>query len=79
MDLQKLISDVLEKLNLDKGLIKKFQKDPMSVVKSLLNGIDLNGDQLKAIIEGVTAKLNLDGLLKDGGGILDKIKSFLGM
>ncbi len=78
MDLQKLISDVLEKLNLDKNLVAKFQKDPMSVVKSLLSGIDLDNDQLKAIIEGVTAKLNLDDVLKEGGGILDKIKSFFG-
>ncbi len=78
MDLQKLISDVLEKLNLDKNLIEKFQKDPMSVVQSLLGGIDLDSDQLKAIIEGVTAKLNLDDVLKEGGGILDKIKSFFG-
>ena len=78
MDLEKLISDVLEKLNLDKNLIAKFKKDPMGTVKELLASLNLDTDQLKAIVEGVTAKLKVDDVVDQGKGLLGFFKKLFG-
>lgn len=75
MDIQKIISDLMAKLDGNGDLISKFKADPAATVSSLLKGIDLNPDQLKAIIDGVTAKLKLDdakGLLNAVGGLFGK-------
>ena len=78
MDLEKLISDVLEKLNLDKNLVAKFKKDPMGTVKELLASLNLDTDQLKAIVEGVTAKLKVDDVVDQGKGLLGFFKKLFG-
>ena len=78
MDVQKLIKEVLDKLNLDSAVLAKFQKDPMGTVKSILNTLNLDEKTLKAIVEGVTAKLNIEGGVKEATGLLGKIKSLFG-
>ncbi len=83
MDLQKIIADILGKLKLDTGLLDKFKKSPIETVKSLLGSLKL-GDvkfdegQIKAIADGVTAKLGVDDAVKQGGGFLSKLKSLFG-
>ncbi len=78
MDLQKLIKEVLDKLNLDAGVLAKFQKDPIGTVKTILNTLNLDENTLKAIVEGVTAKLQVEGGVKEAAGLLDKVKGFFG-
>ncbi len=78
MDLQKIISDLIEKLTGNKKLTKSFGENPLETVKSLLGSVNLDPEQLKAVVEGVTAKLNLENAVKDGGGILAKIKGLFG-
>ena len=78
MDLQKLIKEVLDKLNLDASVLEKFQKDPTGTVKTILNSLNLDEAQLKAIVEGVTAKLKVEGGIEEAAGILDKIKGIFG-
>ena len=78
MDVQKLIKEVLDKLNVDSAVLAKFQKDPMGTVKSILNTLNLDENTLKAIVEGVTAKLNIEGGVKEATGLLGKIKSLFG-
>ncbi len=78
MDVQKLIKEVLDKLNVDSAVLAKFQKDPMGTVKSILNTLNLDEKTLKAIVEGVTAKLNIEGGVKEATGLLGKIKSLFG-
>ena len=78
MDLQKLIKEVLDKLNLDASVLAKFQKDPMGTVKTILNTLNLDENTLKAIVEGVTAKLQVEGGVKEAAGLLDKVKGFFG-
>ncbi|MBQ8655027.1 MAG: hypothetical protein IJ507_08810 [Clostridia bacterium] len=73
MDLQKLISDVLDKLKNDKDLAARFDKDPTAVLEKLI-GIDLPNDQLNAVIEGVKAKLKLDDVADKLGGVLNFFK-----
>lgn len=73
MDIQKIISDVLDKLQNDKTLAAKFDTDPTAVLEKLI-GIDLPNDQINAIIDGVKAKLKLDDIADKVGGILDLFK-----
>jgi len=79
MDIQKLISEVLGKLNGSQDLLAKFKKDPVATVKSLLSSLNLDMDTIKAIVEGVTAKLGLDGAAKQATGFLAKIKRIFGI
>ncbi len=86
MDLQKIIAELVSKLNLDTSLIEKFTKDPVATVKGLLTGDALNPSQLIEVVKGVAAKLNIDlssfNLEElvggDAKGILDKIKALFG-
>ncbi len=78
MDLQKLIAEVLEKLNGDNSILAQFRKDPMATVKNLLASVNLDAEQLKAIVEGVTAKLNLEDTAKQAQGLFARIKRFFG-
>ena len=80
MDIQKIISDLVEKLTGNKDLIASFTKDPIAAVKDLL-GIDLDKDQISEVVKGVTSRMgDLSGdLLKEGSGFIDKIKGLFGM
>ena len=78
MDIQKIITDIVEKVKNDPDLIKKFLSDPSSVLKGL--GIDVSPDQINAVIEGVKSKLDLSNLDvgEAAGGIIGKIKGLFG-
>ena len=72
MDIQKIITEVLSKLNADDKLAEKFKADPTGTVTSLLGSVNLDSDQLKAVVEGIKAKLKLDdvsGVLNTLGGL----------
>lgn len=83
MDIQQIISDLLEKFNVDASLLNKFKKDPMGTVKELIAGLGLNLDmsQLTAVVDGLKSKLNLDDLVNEAqksGGILGFFKKLFG-
>ena len=65
------IDELVEKIKSDKEIAAKFQKDPIATVESLL-GIDLPDDQIKTIVDGIKAKLNLDKLGGALGGLFKK-------
>ena len=70
MDIQKIINDVVSKLNLDPALLKTLKKKL---------GIDLPEDQINKVIEGIKGKIDLSKVdLKGAGGILAKIKGLFG-
>ena len=70
MDIKAKIDEVVNKVKNDKGFADKFQKEPVKAVEEVL-GVDLPDDQVKGIIDGVKAKVNL-------GGIADKIGGLFG-
>lgn len=74
MDIQKIISDVLAKLEGDDNLIAKFTADPVKTLEGLLN-VDLPDDQINAVIDAIKAKLNLNETAKSATGILGAIKN----
>lgn len=79
MDLKKIISDILGKLKIDTSLLEEFKKSPIETIKKLLGGdVKLDESQLKSVVDGVSAGLDLEGLGKKAGGFLAKLKSLFG-
>lgn len=68
MDIKAKIGEIVTKIKADENFASNFQSDPVKAIKSVI-GIDLPDDQVKAIIDGVKAKINLDGI----GGLLGKV------
>ncbi len=77
MDIQKIITEVLEKLNADDGLKTNFLENPTKVLEKLI-GIDLPDEQIDAIIKGIMAKLNVDETLDKAKGLMGALKGLFG-
>jgi len=79
MDIQKIITDLVGQLTGNNDLISKFTSDPAALIKKL-TGFEVNADQVKEIVAGVTSALggNLGDAVSEGKGLLDKIKGFFG-
>ncbi len=73
MDIQKIISEVLAKLEGDDKLIANFKANPVKTLEGLLN-VDLPDDQINAVIDAIKAKLNLNDAAKSASGILGALK-----
>ena len=71
MDIKAKIEELVGKIKGDKGLMEKFQKDPIATVEGLL-GIDLPNDQVEKIVDGIKAKIDLDKLGGMLGGLFGK-------
>ncbi|MBR1409051.1 MAG: hypothetical protein IJ573_09200 [Clostridia bacterium] len=73
LNLESLISEVAGKLLANSDLMSSFKSDPVSLITKTL-GIDLGGDQLTALIEGVTRAIGAE----KASGILGALKGILG-
>jgi len=77
MDIQKIISEVLEKLGSDKELRSKFDIDPVKTLEKVFN-IDLPDDQINAVIDAIKAKLDLDDVADVAGKLLGGLGGLFG-
>ena len=77
MDIQKIINDVLVKLNADDKLKQNFLDNPVKTLEKL-TGIDLPDDKINAVIEGIKAKLNLEDLAEKAEGIFGALGGLFG-
>ena len=77
MDIQKIITDVLNKLTNDKTLKNKFLSDPVKVVEEL-TGIDLPDEQINAVISGIKAKLDVDDVAEKAKGVMGVLGNLFG-
>jgi hypothetical protein len=72
MNVKELLKDkldeIVDKVKNDKNIAAKFQKDPIATVESLI-GVDLPDDQIKALVDAVKAKVNLDKMSDALGGL----------
>ena len=59
MDIKEKIEELVEKIQGDKDILAKFQKDPVAAVEKLI-GMDLPNDQIEKVADMVKAKLDLD-------------------
>lgn len=74
MDIKEKIEELVEKIQGDKDILAKFQKDPVAVVEKLI-GMDLPNDQIEKVADLVKAKIDLDkvgDLLEGLGGLFGK-------
>ena len=60
-DIQEKVEELVKKIMGDKILGKSFLSDPAKTVESLL-GVDLPDETLRAVIEGVKGKINVEKL-----------------
>lgn len=77
MDIQKIVSEVLEQLTENKDLRKAFDIDPVKVLEKTFK-IDLPDDQVNAVIKAIQAKLDLDDVADVAGKVLGGLGSLLG-
>ncbi len=70
MDINAMVQDLLGKIMQDDSLKAKFMANPINAVESLI-GMDLPDDQLKAVADGILAKIGAEG----AGDALNKLKS----
>lgn len=71
MDIKAKIEEIVEKVKNDDGIKKKFTQNPIAAVEELL-GVDLPDDQIKKIVDGVKAKISVDGITSKLGGLFGK-------
>lgn len=77
MDIQKIISEVLEQLTRNEDLRKAFDVDPVKVLEKTFK-IDLPDDQVNAVIKAIKAKLDLDDVADVAGKVLGGLGNLFG-
>ena len=73
MDITKMMEDVVEKIQKNPELLKKFNDKPVPVLEELL-GVDLPDDQVEKLINGIKAKITMDKV----GDVLGGLGSLFG-
>ena len=59
MDIKEKIAAIVEKVQKNPALLKRFNAEPVKVVEELV-GIDLPDELIEKIIDGVKAKITMD-------------------
>ena len=72
IDIKTKVTELVTKISKDESLQKEFKSDPVKAVESLV-GVDLPDDSVNKIVDGVKAKLAVDG----AKGAVDKLKNLL--
>lgn len=63
MDIKEKINKVVEEISKDPNIKEQFEKEPVKVIEKII-GVDLPDDIVMNIIDGVKAKLTVDGVSK---------------
>ena len=74
IDIKEKIEELVEKIQKNPALLKKFNTEPVKVVEELV-GIDLPDELIEKIVDGVKAKITMDqfgGALGALGGLFGK-------
>ena len=71
MDIKEQIEKIAKKILSDEALKAQFKKDSIKAVEKLL-GVDLPDDIIEKVVDGVKAKIAVDGA-KDVLGSLKKL------
>lgn len=63
MDIKAQINKIVEEVTKNPDIKEQFEKNPVKVIEKVI-GIDLPDDVVNKIIDGVKAKLTIDGVSK---------------
>lgn len=73
-DIKGKIEDIVEKIQKNPAMLKKFNTEPVKVVEELV-GIDLPDELIEKVVDGVKTKITMDKVgdaLGALGGLFDK-------
>lgn len=73
IDIKEKIEDIVEKIQKNPALLKKFNTEPVKVVEELV-GIDLPDELIEKVVDGVKAKVTMDKV----GDALDMLGGLFG-
>ena len=73
MNIEEQLAAEVEKITKNKDLREKFMQDPIKTVEQAL-GKAMPDEELKKIVDGVKAKINLD---EKASGVVDSLKKLL--
>lgn len=73
MDIKKMIEELVEKIQKDPDILRKFNEEPVVCLEKLL-GVDLPDDQMEKLIDGIKAKITMDKV----GDVLGGLGSLFG-
>ena len=73
IDIKEKIEDLVEKIQKNPAMLKKFKTDPVKVVEELV-GIDLPDEMIEKVVDGVKAKITMDKV----GDALDALGGLFG-
>ena len=59
IDIKEKIEELVEKIQKNPALLKKFNTEPVKVVEELV-GIDLPDELIEKVVDGVKAKITMD-------------------
>jgi len=71
MDIKEKIEELVAKIKSDDSLMAKFKEDPVKTIEGLI-GVDLPDEQMKSLVSGIKAKINLDSIGDKIGGLFGK-------
>ncbi len=63
MDIKEQVSKIVEEVSKNPNIKEQFEKEPIKVIEKIV-GIDLPDDVVMKIIDGVKAKMTIDGVSK---------------
>ncbi len=72
MDIKAKIEEIANKVKNDKGFADEFKANPVKAVEKVI-GMDLPDDQINKIVDGIKAKVSVDGVKDKVGGLLGKL------
>lgn len=68
MDIKGQINKIAEEITKNPDIKKQFEKEPVKAIEKVI-GVDLPDDVVMKIIDGVKAKLTVDGVSKAAGAL----------
>ena len=71
VDFKDKIDEIVDKIQNDKSLKAKFEKDPVSAIEEII-GVDLPNDKINQLVEGIKAKLTMNSDGSKLGGLFGK-------
>lgn len=73
MDIKDQINKIVEEVSKNPNVKDQFEKEPVKVIEKVI-GVDLPDDVVMKIVDGVKAKLKLDGVSKAAGALKGLLK-----
>lgn len=68
MDMKGQINKIVEEITKNPDIKEQFEKEPVKTIEKVI-GVDLPDDVVMKIIDGVKAKLTVDGVSKAAGAL----------